>query len=205
MSLDTDLTFLQKYHKDIIWLLAGCLVVFGVFYVKDRLHNASIAKENEQISNLKVEAIKLTAAKDAASAEAANTFNLYQQEHAKLISALSKKPIVVSTPVVPNSATPVVPLPQLPDSPVPTTLPDCQQELAAVKADDNQCIDTVNTLQTEKVADQALLNNQAQTIINVDTENTQLAKDVATQTKRKKLWRDFSLLEAGSIILHFLL
>ena len=205
MSLGTDLTFIEKWHKDIIWLLVVGLVVFGVVYIKDRLHNEVLVKENAQIAALNTEAVKLSATKDAADIAATNAYNLYQQEHSKLIAALSKKSINTPTPATTNSTVAPTPVPHLPDTPAPTTLPDCQQELEAVKADDAQCIDTVNNLQEDKAADQAVINNQAQTISEVDIENTQLAKDVDTQTKRKKLWRETALGEAAAILLHFLL
>ena len=199
------MTFIEKWHRDIIWLLLVILATFSAIYIKDKWHSEVLAKQEQKIASLNTDYVKLQAAKNTADNVASNTYNLYQQEHAKLISALSKKPVVVSAPVTPNSTASVAPLPQLPDSPAPTTLTDCQQELANLQKDDSQCIDTVNNLQTEQVAANKLIDNQAQTIINVDTENTQLAKDVQTQTKRKKLWRDSALLEAGAILLHFLL
>jgi hypothetical protein len=205
MSLGTDLTFIEKYHRDIIWILLAGLAVFGTIYIKDRLHNETITKENAQIASLNIEAVKLTAAKDTADAAATSVYNLYQLEHSKVVALLSKKPVITPTPTVSNAVVAPAPLVQLPNTPTPTTLPDCQQELAAVKADDAQCVDTVNDLQTDKAADQALINNQSQTIFNVDVENTQLKKDVNVQTKRKKLWRDSALAEAALIALHFLL
>lgn len=204
MSLTGDLTFIEKNHRLIIEILAAGLLVFSVFYVKDYFHNKEIIKENATISSLNVEYAKLNAVKLAADKTSADLFNLYQQEHAKLISTLSKKPVVTPITVTPNSTLPAVSVPSLPNIPVPTNLTDCQQDLAAVQADDIECNDTVNALQSDKVVDQNVINNQAQTIINVDVENTQLKQDVATQTTRKKLWRDSALVELLVILAHFL-
>ena len=192
------MTFIEKWHRDIIWLLLVILATFSAIYIKDKWHSEVLAKQEQKIASLNTDYVKLQAAKNTADNVASNTYNLYQQEHNQLINLLNKK---ASKPTGNNSNN-IIPLPTIPP---PTDLKDCQEEVANLQKDDGDCIDTVNNLQTEQVAANKLIDNQAQTIINVDTENTQLAKDVQTQTKRKKLWRDSALLEAGAILLHFLL
>jgi hypothetical protein len=197
MSVETDLTFLQKYHRDIIYVLLAILAIFGAVYVKDRLHAEKLAQEQQVINSLSINAAKLEAVKQVADNNAQNTLNIYKQEHQELLKALSssyKAPTTPQTHIQP-----------LPDAPLPTTLPEANTELEQVKKDDNDCVKTVNSLQDDIKADNDVIANNKEVIYNVDIENSQLKKDIKTQTSRKKAWRDTALAEAAILILHFLL
>jgi hypothetical protein len=193
------MAFIEKWHRDIIWILLAGLAIFGTIYIKDKTHAEKIAKQEQKIASLNTDYVKLQADKDAASTVASNIYNLYQQEHDQIIKLLNKK---ASKPSIIEGRNNITSLPTIP---TPTDLKDCQEEVANLQKDDGDCINTVNDLQTERIASDKLISTQKEIVLSVDVENTELKKDVETQTTRKKLWRDSALGELGLILLHFLL
>jgi hypothetical protein len=197
MSLGTDLTFIEKWHRDIIWILLAGLAIFGTIYIKDKTHAEKIAKQEQKIASLNTSYAKLEGIKDEKDKVATSSLSLYQKEHEQLLKALSlrsKAPISPSTTIIP-----------LPDIQPSTTLPNAISELSQVTTDDNEAGQVINKQGEDIKADQDVIDNQKEIILGVDVENTQLKKDVDVQTKRKKIWRDSALGELGLILLHFLL
>jgi hypothetical protein len=195
--IPTPLTFLQKYHKDVIYVLIFVIGVFGTFFIKDKFHAAELKKQNEVIASLNTQNGILSSKYDEKSKAADTAIASLADEHSKLIAALSKKPIVITVPGAP--------LPQLPTIPTLTNLDDCNKTVQQLQVDNNDCITTVNALQEGKVASDALVANQKTIIVDVQKENVEVKKDVVTQTERKKLWRDSAILSTAILILKFLL
>jgi hypothetical protein len=195
MSLGTDLTFIEKWHRDIIWLLLVILATFSAIYIKDKWHSEVLAKQEQEIASLNTDYVKLQAAKNTADNVSQSALAAFNKEHDQIIKLLNKK-------AGNNNNNIIAPLPTIP---TPTDLKDCQEEVLNLQKDDGDCITTVNTLQGDMEISDKLISTQKEIILSVDVENTQLAKDVETQTTRKKLWRDSALGELGLILLHFLL
>ncbi len=178
-------TWILKYHRDLIWLLLVLLSIFGAVYLEDKWHNIEIGKQNTQISALNTQYATLLAQKTAADASSASALSLYQEEHNKLLAFLTKKQ------VLPTSST--APLAPLPDIPAYKDLTSCNEAVKILQEDNNDCLSTVQSLQTDKKADENLITNLQDTVQKVDTQNTELKKDNTTQTERKKRWRDTAL------------
>ena len=81
MSLGTDLTFIEKWHRDIIWILLAGLAIFGTIYIKDKTHAEKIAKQEQKIASLNTSYAKLEGIKDEKDKVATSSLSLYQKEH----------------------------------------------------------------------------------------------------------------------------
>lgn len=197
MSLGTDITFVEKYHRIIIEILLILATIGGVCYVKDNYHAEELAKQNTQIASLMTNGATLLAAKTVADNNATNAMSLYQQEHNKLIAFLTKKQV-----------SPTAPLAPLPGIPAFSSLDDCNKTVQQLSIDNNQCATTVQSLQADKVADQAVITNLTTTVDKVVTENTEVKKDNTSLTKTKNFWRDTAigatLIDIGIILAHAL-
>jgi hypothetical protein len=189
------MAFIEKWHRDIIWLLLVILATFSAIYIKDKWHSEVLAKQEQEIASLNTDYVKLQAAKNTADNVSQSALAAFNKEHDQIIKLLNKK-------AGNNNNNIIAPLPTIP---TPTDLKDCQEEVLNLQKDDGDCITTVNTLQGDMEISDKLISTQKEIILSVDVENTQLAKDVETQTTRKKLWRDSALGELGLILLHFLL
>ena len=181
MFLSTDITFVEKYHRVILEVLAAGVLVFGIFWVKDKYTAYEVAAKDKVIAQLDSEYKVLLAQKTAADQKITEVSTAYAQEHAQLIAALNKKPIIIQVPGTP--------LPQLPSIPAFTSLDDCNKTVKQLQVDNNACTDNINALQEGKKADTALIGNLQNKVLDVDKENTEVKKDLSSETERKKAWR----------------
>ena len=185
---------IETYHRDIIWLLIAGLFVFGTIYFKDKWHAFEINKQNAAISALSTQYAALLAQKTEADKDYTAKIQSYQEEHNKLIALLTQKAV-----------SPLAPLAPLPTLPVYQDLSKCNEAIKELQKDNNDCLNTVQSLQTDKEVDNKLITNIQDTVQKVDKENTEVKKDLTSETERKKAWRWTAIGGWALAILKFLI